>query len=61
MELDINHLNNSSIMKKLSYFFLFIFLGVSAFSQKTQVKTMPITTTSEKARALKYRSDECCL
>jgi len=52
MELVINHLNNSSIMKRLFYFFLFIFLGVSAFSQNTQLKTMPITTTSEKARAL---------
>ena len=39
-------------MKKLFFFFLIFSLGASAFSQNTQVKTMPITTTSEKARAL---------
>jgi tetratricopeptide (TPR) repeat protein len=39
-------------MNRVAFFFLIISLGVSAFSQNTEVKTMPITTTSEKARAL---------
>lgn len=39
-------------MKKLFFSFLFVMLGMSAFGLKTHVKTMPVTTASEKARKL---------
>jgi tetratricopeptide (TPR) repeat protein len=39
-------------MNRLFIFLLIITIGVPAFSQNTQVKMMPISTTSEKARAI---------